>query len=192
MDDFDWYTGLDLNDYSGGGWDNTPQSYGVPYGWNDQDVVNFFGNDSGGSGTYSYSDWLTGDGSASFNDPSTYNLQGIIDSIAKGAKGFATGTDTGIPWLNSIADLWAVKNVVDKYGRDEDWNDLLSQGRDMATQMREVINQRDPVKLSPLQQMMIASGGDMYSNAVQNLNTINRNLTGNQQNYTPYQLPGEL
>jgi hypothetical protein len=126
------------------------------------------------------------------SDPSNYNLQGILDAITKGAKGVATGTATGLPWLDNISDLWAVKNIVDQYGRNEDWNDLLGRGRDMAGQMQEVINQRDPVQLSALQQMMIAGGNDMYSNASQNLNSINQRLTGNQQRYSPYQLPGAV
>jgi hypothetical protein len=40
--------------------------------------------------------------------------------------------------------------------------------------------------------MMIAGGNDMYSNANQNLNSINQRLTGNQQSYSPYQLPGAV
>jgi hypothetical protein len=178
---------LSNNDYSGNmGWlDNYMKGYPSDYKTITDSQFDQFMQ----SGTDPYADW------SSITDPSNLNIQKIIDAITKGVSGAAgavTGTSTGLPWLDSIADLWATKNIVDQYGRNEDWNDMLGKGRDMAGQMQELINQRDPVKLSALQQMMIAGGNDMYSNANQNLNSINQRLTGNQQSYSPYQLPGAV
>jgi hypothetical protein len=161
------------------------QSYGVPYGWNDQDVINFFGNDPSGSGTYNYANWLSDGSTASFVDPSSPGFfSGLGSAIGSGVNSLTSGLkDSGLGTLaGMIGAGYGIKNQID-------WQELLSQGRDLADKTGSLISGYTPYNDQMVNMSAAQKQGVGYAPGL--LEKGNQLLTGSGT-YDPSQIQSYL
>lgn len=135
MDDFDWTTGLDMSNYN---WDAySPQSYGVPYGFTEDDIKYFFGNTP--EGTANYADWLNNvdlEGLTS-NSPGFWSSLGTALGNTTGS--LASGL-TGAIKAGGLDTLAGMLGMGYGFANQYDWQQLLGQGRNLAEKTGSLIS----------------------------------------------------